>query len=153
MELPDQGLMVARLLLAAVLGALIGVEREYRGYPAGVRTIALVCVGSALFTEVSPLFNGDAGRVPAQIVTGIGFLCAGVIVREGLSVHGITTAAMIWTAAAVGVAVAAHLFVVAVFAALLVVVLLEASPLTKLLAERGARMRSEQGAPGVVGTE
>jgi putative Mg2+ transporter-C (MgtC) family protein len=153
MELPDQGLMVARLLLAAVLGALIGVEREYRGYPAGVRTIALVCVGSALFTEVSPLFNGDAGRVPAQIVTGIGFLCAGVIVREGLSVHGITTAAMIWTAAAVGVAVAAHLFVVAVFAALLVVVLLEASPLTKLLAERGARMRSEQGAPGVAGTE
>jgi putative Mg2+ transporter-C (MgtC) family protein len=153
MELPDQGLMVARLLLAAVLGALIGVEREYRGYPAGVRTIALVCVGSALFTEVSPLFNGDAGRVPAQIVTGIGFLCAGVIVREGLSVHGITTAAMIWTAAAVGVAVAAHLFVVAVFAALLVVILLEASPLTKLLAERGARMRSEQGAPGVVGTE
>ena len=91
--------IVARLLLATMLGALIGVEREYRGYPAGVRTIALVCAGTALFGEVSFLFGGDSGRVAAQIVTGIGFLGAGVIVHEGLSVRGITTAATIWTSA------------------------------------------------------
>ncbi len=144
MDLTDQGLMVARLSLAAVLGALIGVEREYRGYPAGVRTIALVCVGSAMFTEVSPLFRGDGARIAAQIVSGIGFLGAGVIVREGLSVHGITTAATIWTAAAVGVGVASHLYLVAVFGAVLVIVLLEASPITKLLAEIGAQRRSER---------
>ncbi len=135
--------IVARLLLATMLGALIGVEREYRGYPAGVRTIALVCAGTALFGEVSFLFGGDSGRVAAQIVTGIGFLGAGVIVHEGLSVRGITTAATIWTSASIGLAVATHLYLVSVVTFLLVLALLEASPFTKRVAEWGARGRGD----------
>jgi len=144
--------VVARLALAAVLGALVGAEREYRGYPAGVRTIALVCVGAALFTEMSPTFTrGDTARVAAQIVTGIGFLGAGVIMREGFSVRGVTTAATIWTAASIGIAVAQRFALVATFMALLVVLLLELSPLTKLISERGARARAERdGEVGVV---
>lgn len=133
--------MVGRLLLAAVLGAAIGIEREYRGYPAGVRTIALVCTGTALFGELSFQFGGDSGRVAAQIVTGIGFLGAGVIVHEGVTVRGITTAATIWTAASVGLAVATQLYLVATVACLLVIVLLEASPITKRVGDWGARDR------------
>jgi len=137
--------VILRLGLAALLGAVIGIEREYRGYPAGVRTIALVCLGTALFTEMSSTFTGgDSGRVAAQIVTGIGFLGAGVIMREGLNVRGITTAATIWTAASIGIAVAQDYALVAVFTTLLVVALLEASPLTKHVAERGARIRAER---------
>jgi len=140
--LAEQWPVIARLALAALLGAIIGLEREYRGYPAGVRTLALVCLGTALFTEMSSTFAGDSGRVAAQIVTGIGFLGAGVIMREGLNVRGVTTAATIWTAASVGIAVAQQYGLVAAFTTLLVVALLEASPLTKHVAERGARMRA-----------
>ena len=145
-QFSEQWPTVMRLSLAAVLGALIGLEREYRGYPAGIRTIALVCLGSAIFTEMSPTFapTGDTARVAAQIVTGIGFLGAGVIVREGFSIRGITTAATIWTAAAIGITVARHLYVVASFEALIVIVLLEASPITKHVGERGARLREAQ---------
>ena len=146
--LAEQWPVIARLALAALLGAIIGLEREYRGYPAGVRTLALVCLGTAMFTEMSSTFTGDSGRVAAQIVTGIGFLGAGVIVREGLSVRGVTTAATIWTAASVGIAVAQQYGLVAAVTTLLVVALLEANPLTKHVAERGARMRAAREAAG-----
>ncbi len=151
MYLSEQWSMVARLALAAVLGALVGVEREYRGYPAGVRTIALVCLGSALFTEMSSTFSpeGDPGRVAAQIVTGIGFLGAGVIVREGITLRGVTTAATIWTSASLGIAVAQGFYVVAVFVALVVVALLEANPLTKRLSHLGGRARGDGDRDGV----
>jgi putative Mg2+ transporter-C (MgtC) family protein len=141
----EQWLIVTRLGFAVFLGGLIGLEREYRGYPAGVRTMALVCLGAALFTEMSPTFapGGDTARVAAQIVTGIGFLGAGVILREGFSIRGVTTAATIWTAASVGIAVARGYPIVAAFVTLIVVLLLEASPLTKLASERGARERVE----------
>ncbi|TAJ17446.1 MAG: MgtC/SapB family protein [Dehalococcoidia bacterium] len=136
--------MVGRLAIAAILGGLVGVEREYRGYPAGVRTIALVCLGSALFTEMSSTFGGsDSARVAAQIVTGIGFLGAGVIVREGVTLHGVTTAATIWTSASLGIAVAQGFYVVAVFVALIVVALLEANPLTKRLSHVGWQSAGE----------
>src|SRR5581483_1844352 len=95
--------IVGRIALAAVLGGMIGLEREYRGYPAGVRTMALVCMGSAIFADMSRLYGGD-DRIAAGIVSGIGFLGAGLIFREGYSVKGVTTAATIWAAAAVGVA-------------------------------------------------
>ena len=108
----------------------MGLEREYRGYPAGVRTMALVCMGSALFADMSRLYGGD-DRIAAQIVTGIGFLGAGLIFREGFSVRGVTTAATIWAVAAVGVTVAIEAYLVAVFAALLGVVLLELRVVTK----------------------
>ena len=127
----DQWQIVGRLALAAALGGIIGLEREYRGYAAGVRTMALVCMGSALFSDNTGLFGGDPSRVAAQVVSGIGFLGAGLILREGGSVRGITTAATIWTAAAVGMSVGAEVYIVAVFATLFAVVLLELRVVTK----------------------
>ena len=126
----DQWQIVGRIALAAVLGGVIGLEREYRGYPAGVRTMALVCMGSAIFADMSRLYGGD-DRIAAQIVSGIGFLGAGLIFREGYSVKGVTTAATIWAAAAVGVALGIEAYIVAIAGAIFAVILLELSPLTK----------------------
>ena len=132
MDNMDQLAIVGRLALAAILGAFVGIEREIRGYPAGVRTIALVALGSALFTEVSSL-TGEEDRIAAGIVTGIGFLGAGVIFREGYTVRGITTAATIWSAAAVGMAVGRELYLAAGLGSLLIFVLLEARPVVRRL--------------------
>ena len=132
MDAGDQLEIVAHLLLAAALGALMGLERELRGMPAGVRTIALVTMGAALFTELSGLV-GSEDRIAAGIVTGIGFLGAGVIFREGYTVKGITTAATIWSAAAVGMAVGQELYLVAVLGALIVFVLLESRPVVRAI--------------------
>ena len=132
MDNGDQLAIVLRLLLAAALGALMGLERELRGMPAGVRTIALVTMGAALFTDIS-LVSGSEDRIAAGIVSGIGFLGAGVIFREGANVRGITTAATIWSAAAVGMAVAQKLYLVAVLGALLIFVLLEARPVVRAI--------------------
>jgi putative Mg2+ transporter-C (MgtC) family protein len=139
----DELEMVARLLLAVGLGAFIGLERELRGYPAGIRTLALVAVGSALFTEISQGFDGDQGRVAAQIVTGIGFIGAGVIFREQQTVRGITTAATIWAAAAVGMAVGLELYIVAVATAVTVFLVLESRPLTRRF-ERAIRPQEQK---------
>jgi len=103
------GQMVLKLVIAALLGGLIGLERETHGRPAGLRTHILVCLGSTLFALSSYAIAGtlfDPGRVTAQIVTGIGFLGAGTIIRQGSAIRGLTTAASIWTVAAIGVAVA-----------------------------------------------
>ena len=108
--------LIGRLLVAAVLGAVIGIERELHDHPAGVRTHLLVALGSALFTVLSivgfPSADGtatDPSRVAAQIVTGIGFLGAGAIIKYGPSVRGLTTAASLWAAAAIGMAAGAGL--------------------------------------------
>jgi putative Mg2+ transporter-C (MgtC) family protein len=96
-----------RLLVAALLGAAIGFEREIHAHPAGMRTHLLVALGSAGFTVLSVAGFGpgvDPSRVAAQIVTGIGFLGAGAILKEGVSVRGLTTAASLWVVAAVGMA-------------------------------------------------
>jgi len=130
MDTGDQWAIVGRLVLAAFLGAMIGLEREYRGYPAGVRTMALVCLGSALYADMSRIYGGN-DRIAAQIVTGIGFLGAGLIFREGFSVKGVTTAATIWAVAAVGIAIAAEMYIVATFASLIAIVLLELRVVTK----------------------
>jgi len=122
--------MVGRIALAAFLGAVIGLEREYRGYPAGVRTMALVCMGSALFADMSRIFGGD-DRIAAQIVSGVGFLGAGLIFREGYSVKGVTTAATIWATAAVGIAIGAEGYIIAIFASIFAVILLELRVVTK----------------------
>ncbi len=126
----DQWAIVGRLALAAFLGAVIGLEREYRGYPAGVRTMALVCLGSALYADMSRIYGGN-DRIAAQIVTGIGFLGAGLIFREGFSVKGVTTAATIWAVAAVGIAIAVEGYIIAIFASLITVILLELRMVTK----------------------
>jgi putative Mg2+ transporter-C (MgtC) family protein len=97
-------------LVAIVCGMLVGGERQRREKPAGLRTLSLVCLGSAVFTMASFAFTtttGDSGRVAAQIVTGIGFLGAGVILHGRRIVSGVTTAAIIWVAAAIGMVVGA----------------------------------------------
>jgi putative Mg2+ transporter-C (MgtC) family protein len=125
----DQLAIVARLALAALLGAFIGLERELRGNPAGIRTLSLVTLGACLFTEVS-LLIGAGDRIAAQIVTGIGFLGAGVIFREGAGVKGITTAATVWGAAAIGMAIGRELYVAAILGSVLIVALLWSRPMT-----------------------
>jgi putative Mg2+ transporter-C (MgtC) family protein len=99
---------IQRLLLAAALGAALGLERELRQKSAGLRTNVLIAVGSALFTLMSIAMadspGSDPTRIAAQIVTGIGFLGAGAIMRTGSGVQGLTTAATVWVNAAVGVA-------------------------------------------------
>ena len=132
MDTGDQLALLARLALAGFLGAFIGLERELRGYPAGVRTVALVTLGSALFTEVSRI-TGTEDRIAAGIVTGIGFLGAGLIFREGYTVRGITTSATIWTGAAIGMAVARELYLVAGIGSAMVFLLLEAKPVVRRL--------------------
>jgi uncharacterized membrane protein YhiD involved in acid resistance len=138
---------VGRLLLAGFLGGFIGLERELRGYPAGIRTLALVTIGSALFTDVSQLMGGD-DRVAAQIVTGIGFLGAGVIFREGYTVRGITTAATIWSAAAIGMSIGIGLYIVAILGSVAMFAVLEARPLTRRIDEFvrrfGGELREDQ---------
>lgn len=110
---------ILRVLLAAALGAAIGFQRERSGKPAGLRTHALIALGSALFTVVSVFGFGigaDPSRVAAGIVTGVGFLGAGVIfrgLRRDGAVVGLTTAASIWTTAAVGLAAGIGMYLIA----------------------------------------
>lgn len=106
---------IGRLLLAVVLGGLIGLERQIHGRPAGLRTHILVCLGSALIMTITGSFGPsvDPGRAVAGIVTGVGFLGAGVIVKSKEIVRGLTTAACIWFVAALGVVVGQGLYVIA----------------------------------------
>jgi putative Mg2+ transporter-C (MgtC) family protein len=110
--------IVTRILLAAALSGILGLEREYHQKPAGLRTNMLIGIGSALFTILSLSFGqgslGTTDRLAAQIVTGIGFLGAGAILRSSHSVHGLTTAATIWVNAAIGMAVGVGMTGVAV---------------------------------------
>jgi putative Mg2+ transporter-C (MgtC) family protein len=118
--------LLVRLLLAAVLGGAIGAERELNDQPAGLRTHMLLTIGACLFTLISAYgFGGglrtDPSRIAAQVVTGIGFLGGGAIVRHGLTVKGVTTAASIWATASVGVAIGAGSYVLGIGGAVLVV--------------------------------
>jgi putative Mg2+ transporter-C (MgtC) family protein len=142
MPVDDQLAILGRLALAAALGGLIGLERELRGYPAGIRTMALIAMGSVLFTDVSQILGGD-DRVAAGIVTGIGFLGAGVIFREGYTVRGITTAATIWASAAIGMAVGRELYLVGGLGTLLVFAVLEARPFTRRV-DQAIRRRTRE---------
>ena len=138
-------LVLRRLLLAAGLSAAIGLEREYHQKPAGLRTNMLIGIGSALFTILSlgfaPGSAGSADRVAAQIVTGIGFLGAGAILRSNHSVHGLTTAATIWVNAAIGMAVGAGAQTVAIGTSVLTLVVLAVLPPIEGFFERWAQRR------------
>lgn len=125
--------LLGRLLLAAFLGGLLGLEREVSGKPAGLRTNLLICVGAALLMDLSidvagstggrtlqTGFRSDPGRIAAQIVSGIGFLGAGTIMQARGNVTGLTTAATIWVVAAIGMAVGARAYVEAIGSAVLV---------------------------------
>jgi len=118
MTSPTELELVARLALALALGAVLGLERETRHKTAGLRTHSLVALGSALFTIAGAFavvgIQADPSRVAAQVVTGIGFIGAGAMIRSGLTITGITTAATLWMAAAFGVAAAMGMYIVSV---------------------------------------
>ena len=119
--------LIWRLTLGVALGGVIGWERELQHQPAGFRTHSLVALGACIFTVISAFGfggEGDPARIAAQIVTGIGFIGAGTIIRHEGSVRGLTTAASLWAVAAVGMASGAGLYVVAIGATLLIVVVL-----------------------------
>jgi putative Mg2+ transporter-C (MgtC) family protein len=155
--LPDLGWaeILLRVGLAAVLGGAIGFERELREREAGLRTHLLVSVGAALFTLVSAYawadwqFSTEEGlvfdptRIAAQVVTGIGFLGAGAIIRQGLSVRGLTTAATLWVVAAIGMASGAGYYAAAAITTVLVLVSLW--PLRIVAFRISERFRPEEG--------
>jgi putative Mg2+ transporter-C (MgtC) family protein len=115
----------AQVSVAFIIGAVIGLEREFRSKPAGFRTMILICVGSCLYTILSKESNTvSPDRIASNIVTGIGFIGAGVIFKEGISVNGLTTAALIWITAALGMAVGYHNYPIAIVVASMVVVAL-----------------------------
>lgn len=129
--------VLLRLVVAAVLGGLIGLEREFHGRPAGLRTHILVCLGAAVIIDSSQIFQEtfapmgaesvfriDPGRIAAGVVTGIGFLGAGAIVRSQDFVRGLTTAACIWFVAAIGIVAGCGLYVPAIIATVLGLVVL-----------------------------
>ena len=121
-----------RLGLATALGGAIGLEREYRRSPAGLRTNMLIALGSALFSILSLEIGtavGSPDRIAAQIVTGVGFLGAGAILRSGASIHGLTTAATIWVNAAIGMAAGLGSYAAATGSAVTTLVVLGLLPL------------------------
>lgn len=118
-----------RVLIAAVLGVMLGLERQFSNKDAGLRTYALVASGSALFTVLSieGFDAADTSRVAAQIVTGIGFLGAGLIFRRGVNVQGLTTAAGLWSVAAIGMAAGTGLWGLAIVVTVIVLFVLKVS--------------------------
>ncbi len=124
--------LAARLILASILGAIIGYEREHMHKPAGLRTHTLVCVGSALvmltseyiFQQYGGRANIDPARLGAQVISGIGFLGAGTIIKEGFSIKGLTTAATLWIVACVGIAAGIGFYEGAIISTVLIYVTL-----------------------------
>ena len=111
----DWILVITKILLATALGSLIGLERELHGKMVGTRTVSLIAIGGALYVLMSPsIIGGDNSRVIAQVVSGIGFLGAGIIFKDGDTVKGLTTAATVWCAAAIGCLCGIGMFVEAV---------------------------------------
>ena len=121
--------MLLRLAISLVIGAVVGMEREYRDQPAGFRTHTLISIGATLLMFVSvavPDWHGagDPSRIAAQVVSGIGFLGAGAIIKFGADIRGLTTAASVWAVAAIGLGIGAGLYLPSLIAAILIVVVL-----------------------------
>jgi putative Mg2+ transporter-C (MgtC) family protein len=133
-DIQDQAELVGKLLLSAFCGGLIGWQRDRRQYVAGLRTMALVAIGASLFTAANEAVGVD--RIVSNIVTGVGFLGAGIIFREGGTVRGITTAATVWAVAAIGVVIGLELYLLALVATVLVFVILEMRPLSEYISGR-----------------
>ena len=131
---PDVNIIgaISKLVLSLVLGAIIGIERRRKGQIAGMRTFALISMGATLVMLISiyipqvymGLKNGDPGRIAAQVVSGVGFLGAGAIIQMKGSVRGLTTAAGIWMAACIGLAVGAGMYLISIIATLLIIFIL-----------------------------
>lgn len=148
MDTPSSLELIGRLALALALGAVLGLEREARYKAAGLRTHTLVSLGAALFTIAGAYAvigdQNDPSRVAAQVVTGIGFIGAGAVMRSGVNVTGITTAATLWMAAAFGVAAAMGLYLVSIVAgALTLLIVVTFGPLKPYVLFRRSRRRFE----------
>ncbi len=118
--------ILIKIFLALVLGGILGMERQYHDKPAGYATNCLICLGAMLFTVLSEYMGaagGDPGRISAQVVTGVGFIGAGSILRDGNKISGLTTAAGVWLVAAIGMAVGYGQYVLAALAAASILVI------------------------------
>jgi len=130
------------VVVSIVCGSIVGFERQLRGKPLDVRTAVLVCLGTAIYIRLGVVISGDHAdtmRILGQVVTGIGFLGAGAILRSGHNVHGLTTAATIWVNSAIGMATGLGLYTVAAGGATLTLVVLAVLPLMeRVFDERGS---------------
>ncbi len=143
MVTPIETEIITKLIVAAFLGGVVGFQREFHGHPAGTRTQSLVCMGAALFTMIPIAFGDfDPLRLAGGVVTGIGFLAAGIIFKSETTIHGLTTAAEIWVIAAVGVAVGVGLYYAAIVATLIILIIL--GPLKIVETETEEKLRREK---------
>lgn len=142
MQLPPD--IIEKLLVSILVGGAIGAEREYRSKSAGFRTLTLICLGSALFTIFSQLIGlgSNPDRIASNIATGIGFVGAGVIFKGDFGVNGITTAAMIWVTAALGMGIGAGYEWVSVIACLMILLMLFIFGLLELRIDHWNQMRN-----------
>jgi putative Mg2+ transporter-C (MgtC) family protein len=132
-----------RLLISFAIGTAIGLEREFRSKAAGLRTMIMICLGATIFTEISIQLGGDTpDRIASTIISGIGFLGAGVIFKDGLSVSGITTATTIWISAALGMAVGAGEYFIAIIGSAVVLIVLVLFEKVQTIIERIHQSRS-----------
>ena len=132
-----------RLLISFAIGTTIGLEREYRSKAAGLRTMIMICLGATIFTEISIQLGGNTpDRIASTIISGIGFLGAGVIFKDGLSVSGITTATTIWISAALGMAVGAGEYFIAIVGSAVVLIVLVLFEKVQIIIERIHQSRS-----------
>ena len=145
--------LALRILVTLILAIGVGIEREWHGHPAGMRTMALVGVGACLFTALGlePVFSSrtDPTRIAAQIVTGIGFLGAGAILRTGNEVHGLTSAASIWVVAAIGMCIGFGFYFVGIFTTVLVLVTLVVIRPLEARMFRRTKARQDAGDPEI----
>jgi putative Mg2+ transporter-C (MgtC) family protein len=134
---------IIKIFLALLAGGLIGMEREFRDKAAGFRTIIFICVGSCLFTLLSAKFasGSDPNRIAANIVTGVGFLGAGVILRDGGKVFGLTTAAIIWFTAAIGMGIGGGEYVISAVTVLVGMVVLWLLPYVEFRIDNAKELR------------
>jgi len=136
------------ILLAVVCGAIIGIERQFRHKPAGLRTNIMICLGAAVFTLISERMASESHdsitRIAAQIVTGVGFLGAGAVIQDRGGIHGLTTAATIWLVASIGMACGARLYYLAAITTVLaLVVLVGLGHLERYLDRREEKQRKD----------
>jgi putative Mg2+ transporter-C (MgtC) family protein len=118
-------IVIFRVIVAFILGAIIGWERERDGISAGIRTYGAIALGACVFGVISiSILSADPSRIAAQVATGVGFLCGGVIFRQGDYVVGLTTAATLWATSAIGLAIAFGMYVIGIMTAMLIFILL-----------------------------
>jgi len=133
----DMAIDIVKLLLAIIIGGIIGGQREKSGKPAGIRTLALVCMATTFFTFISiRYFPYDTARVLAGVITGIGFLGAGAIIAEGGNVRGLTTAATIWAVSIIGVGIGLGQYGISIIFAVLIWIILKQGRFKRIIRKK-----------------